>query len=66
MNPITKLIAATLVTTVLAPSAQAQTLTNLTTANATIADGDRLCPQSNRYKYSGGRADDFKGVTDAS
>lgn len=66
MNHITTLVAATLVATVLAPGAQAQALYHLTTANATIADGDRLCKKTNRYTYAGGDADDFKGAADDS
>lgn len=65
MSRIVTFLSAALMGCALAPSAQAQTLINLTTANATIADGDRLCPQSTRYKYMGGHADDFQGGADA-
>lgn len=64
MSRIVTFLSAALMGCALAPSAQAQTLINLTTANATIADGDRLCPQSTRYKYSGGRADGYDGGPD--
>jgi hypothetical protein len=42
----------------------APTLKNLTTVGASVADGDKACPDQPYYLYSGGKPDNFGGPAD--
>jgi len=53
------LFGAAIVTIIATPVAQAQTLINLTTVGATVAEGDLACPAQPFYLYSGGKQDNF-------
>jgi hypothetical protein len=46
-------------------NASLPTLKNLTPVGATIADGDKACPDQPYYLYSGGKPDNFVGTADA-
>jgi hypothetical protein len=47
-----------------AANASGPGLKNLTTVGASIADGDKACPDQPYYLYSGGKPDNFAGPTD--
>ena len=69
MRTIASLVmaSATALTIVALPApAQAQTLVNLTTKKASVGAGNKACPKSDYYLYSGGKADAFAGGSDLS
>jgi hypothetical protein len=62
VNPL--LFSAILAANVAAPAAQAQSLVNLTSAGASVADGNKACPDQPYYLYSGGKRDNYVAPAD--
>jgi hypothetical protein len=64
MNVNSVLFSAILAANLAAPAVQAQSLVNLTSVRASVADGNKACPDQPYYLYSGGKRDNYAAPAD--